>query len=212
MIFSKNELIELAIENNVLKFGEFKLKSGRISPYFFNAGLFYTARSLAKVGQFYAQAIMASDVQFEHLFGPAYKGLPLATATAIALHEQHKIHCTVTFNRKEAKDHGEGGILIGAPLLGKTIIIDDVITAGTAFREAESIITEQSATISAVAIFLNRQEIGLHGQSTLKEIENKGIQVISLLKFEDLLSYIEQNKDNNLLDRMLNYKKQYFVA
>ena len=145
MNHTKSSFIKLALDCQVLKFGEFTLKSGRMSPYFFNAGLFYQGSALRQLGQFYAQTLLDNKVEFEHLFGPAYKGLPLATTTAVALAELGK-EATVTFNRKEVKDHGEGGQLIGAPLSGKTVIIDDVITAGTAFRESQTLIKENGGT------------------------------------------------------------------
>lgn len=206
----KQAFIRLALECGVLKFGEFTLKSGRKSPYFFNAGLFYQASALQKIGQFYAKTILDHQLKFDHLFGPAYKGLPLATATAIALAEQG-VETTVTFNRKEIKDHGEGGQLIGAPLSGKTLIIDDVITAGTAFRESLQLIREQGADVSAVVILFDRCERGVSEQSTLAEIQAQGIDVYAVANFYDLIQYLETLGDQTLLDRLHQYHATYGV-
>lgn len=205
---SKNAFIRLAIECNVLKFGNFTLKSGRLSPYFFNAGLFYQGMALRQLGQFYANILIDNSVDFQHLFGPAYKGLPLASATAVALAEKG-IDKTVTFNRKEVKTHGEGGQLIGAPLVGNTVIIDDVITAGTAFREAQQLIGDNGGTLTTVVIALDRCERGLTNRSTLAEIQDQGIQVLSIIEFADLISYLKQQGDNEQVDRLKAYQKEY---
>lgn len=204
----KQDFIRLALDCNVLKFGEFTLKSGRISPYFFNAGLFYQGSALKKLGQFYAQTLVQQNITFEHLFGPAYKGLPLATATAIALAEIG-INTTVTFNRKEIKDHGEGGQLIGAPLTGKTIIIDDVVTAGTAFRESQQFINQHGGQLIGVLIALDRCERGLSQQSTVAEIKAQGIAVYSIITLFDLIEYLQQHQEQQQVDRLLNYHEQY---
>lgn len=193
---------------NVLTFGEFTLKSGRISPYFFNAGLFYSGKALYKLGQFYAKTIINHDIKFQHLFGPAYKGLPLATATAIAL-AQLNIDTTVTFNRKEKKDHGEGGLLIGAPLSGNTVIIDDVITAGTAFRQAQELIKGAGGHIEAVVIMLDRCERGLTNQSTLAEIEQQGIQVLPIITLFDIINYLSNQQEYSQVQRLKRYHEQY---
>jgi len=206
----KDEFIRLALQCNVLKFGSFTLKSGRQSPYFFNAGLFYQGEALRQLGQFYAKTIMQHKLNFQHLFGPAYKGLPLATTTAVALAE-HGVNTTVTFNRKEAKDHGEGGQLIGSPLTGKTVIIDDVITAGTAFRESAQLIREQGAEVTAVVIALDRCERGLSNQSTLAEIQAQGIQVFSIITLFDLIHYLEQQQESIWVDRLREYHDMYGV-
>jgi len=211
MNFTKNSFIEFAIKCNVLKFGEFVLKSGRISPYFFNAGLFYHGESLKLLGQYYAKTIVEAKLDFDHLFGPAYKGLPLATATAIALADNN-INKTVTFNRKEAKDHGEGGCLIGAPLHGNTIIIDDVITAGTAFREAKTIIEAEGGNVSGVIIALDRCEKGQSTQSTLQEITTLGIEVHAIITLYDLINYLKDNNQTAVLDLMMNYQNKYGIA
>lgn len=208
MEMSRAGFIRLAIDCQVLKFGEFTLKSGRISPYFFNAGLFYHGESLRQLGYFYAQTLINNKVDFQHLFGPAYKGLPLATATAVALAELG-VNTTVTFNRKEVKDHGEGGQLIGAPLQGKTVIIDDVITAGTAFRQAQTLIKENGGQLSCVIIALDRCERGLSNQSTVAEIQTQGIQVLSIITLFDLIEYLQEERRAEEVERLLAYQQQY---
>jgi orotate phosphoribosyltransferase len=205
---TKSAFIKLALDCQVLKFGEFTLKSGRISPYFFNAGLFYSGKALKQLGQFYAQTLIDNKADVEQLFGPAYKGLPLATATAIALASYNK-EVSVTFNRKEAKEHGEGGQLIGAPLTGKTIIIDDVITAGTAFREAQTIIKKQGGQLNGVIIALNRCERGTGDVSALAEIAAQGIKVYSIITFFDLLDYLSDTEQNQQIELMQAYHAQY---
>lgn len=205
---SKEAFIRLALECQVLKFGDFILKSGRQSPYFFNAGLFYQGEALRQLGHFYAETLIKHNINFNHLFGPAYKGLPLATATAIALAESG-VDITVTFNRKEAKDHGEGGTLIGAPLHGNTVIIDDVITAGTAFREAQSLIKQQGGNLTCVVIALDRCERGLTNQSTVGEIQAQGIQVLSIITLHDLIVYLENDGQAKNLQRLKTYQAEY---
>lgn len=204
----KDAFIRLALECNVLKFGEFTLKSGRLSPYFFNAGLFYQGAALRQLGQFYAEVLVNSQLNFQHLFGPAYKGLPLATTTAVALAERG-IDTTVTFNRKEAKAHGEGGQLIGAPLTGNTIIIDDVITAGTAFREAQHLIQQHGGTTTGVIIALDRCERGESNQSTLLEIKNQGIAVFSIITLFDLIDYLQRQGEQEQVHQLQRYQEQY---
>ena len=208
MNYTKSAFIKLALECQVLKFGEFTLKSGRISPYFFNAGLFYTGNALQKLGHFYAQTLIDNKVELDHLFGPAYKGLPLATTTAIALSQNNK-NITVTFNRKEVKDHGEGGQLIGAPLSGKTIIIDDVITAGTAFRESQALINMNGGKLTGVIIALNRCERGQTNKSALSEIADQGINVYSIINFFDLIEYLKANHQEEELNKMQAYYELY---
>jgi orotate phosphoribosyltransferase len=205
---SKEAFIRLALDCQVLKFGEFTLKSGRQSPYFFNVGLFYKGEALRQLGHFYANTLINQKIDCQHLFGPAYKGLPLATATAIALAEFGK-DITVTFNRKEAKEHGEGGQLIGAPLSGNTVIIDDVITAGTAFREAQSLIAENGGKLTTVVIALNRCERGLTNQSTLAEIEAQGIHVLSIINLFDLIDYLRQHEQLKEMEHLLAYQALY---
>lgn len=208
MNHAKETFIRLILDCNALTFGEFTLKSGRISPYFFNAGLIYKGAALKTLGKLYAHAIVDNKINFQHLFGPAYKGLPLATATAIALADLG-VDTTVTFNRKEAKTHGEGGELIGAPLSGKTIIIDDVITAGTAFRQAQQLITANHGTITGVVIALNRCERGAGNLTTLDEIKAQGIQVISLITIYDLLAYLKAQKEEQLVTQLSLYLEKY---
>jgi orotate phosphoribosyltransferase len=187
----QHEFIDFAIRAGVLRFGEFTLKSGRTSPYFFNAGLFNTGEHLARLGRFYAQAITESDIGFDVLFGPAYKGIPLAAAASIALADHHGRNVPWCFNRKEAKDHGEGGNLVGASLDGRILVIDDVITAGTAIRESVDIIQTAGATLSGVVIALDRQERGTGQQSAVQEVELAyGITVASIITLSDLLDYL----------------------
>jgi orotate phosphoribosyltransferase len=208
MNHTKSSFIKLALDCQVLKFGEFTLKSGRISPYFFNAGLFYQGNALRQLGQFYAQTLLDNKVEFEHLFGPAYKGLPLATSAAVALAEQGK-DITVTFNRKEVKDHGEGGQLIGAPLTGKTVIIDDVITAGTAFRESQALIKKNGGNLTGVIIALDRCERGLTEKSTLSEIREQGINVYSIINLFDLIEYLNSSNELDQVKKLESYQQQY---
>lgn len=185
----KKKFIQLALDRKVLQFGNFTLKSGRKSPYFFNAGLFHDGEALREVGRCYAQLLLDNNIDCQHLFGPAYKGFPLATATAIALAEQGHM-AKVTFNRKEAKDHGEGGELIGAPLQGPIVVLDDVITAGTAFRHAEQLISRHSAQISTLVVALDRCEKGDGPRSAITEVEERGIRVLSIINLYDLIDYL----------------------
>ncbi|KTD41043.1 orotate phosphoribosyltransferase [Legionella parisiensis] len=204
----KSAFIKLALDCQVLKFGEFTLKSGRTSPYFFNAGLFYQGNALKQLGQFYAKTLLEHQAEFDHLFGPAYKGLPLATATAIALAELGQ-ETTVTFNRKEVKNHGEGGQLIGAPLTGKTIVIDDVITAGTAFRESQILIRENGGQLNGVIIALDRCERGLTNESALAEIKAQGIDVYSIITLFDLIDYLKSTNQNEQVKKLEAYQSVY---
>ncbi len=208
MDHSKKAFIQLALDCKVLKFGEFTLKSGRLSPYFFNAGLFYQGMALRQIGQFYAHVLVQNSLDFQHLFGPAYKGLPLATATVVALAEMG-IDATVTFNRKEVKTHGEGGQLIGSPLTGNTVIIDDVITAGTAFREAQQLIGEHGGNLTTVIIALDRCERGLSTQSTLAEIQAQGIQVLSIITLFDLIDFLKNQGEYDQVKRLEDYQAEY---
>ena len=192
----QHDFLRFAIDNQVLRFGEFTLKSGRSSPYFFNAGLFNTGGLLARLGRFYAEAIVAAGVGFDVLFGPAYKGIPLAAATAIALADQHGQDLPWCFNRKEAKDHGEGGNLVGAPLAGRVLIIDDVITAGTAVRESFDIINAAGATPAGILISLDRQERGRGARSAIQEIEAEyGIPVVSIVTLDQLIDFLRDQPD-----------------
>src|SRR5574344_1593991 len=191
----QREFIRFAIERGVLRFGEFTLKSGRTSPYFFNAGLFNSGLALAQLGRFYAEAVQASGLDFDVLFGPAYKGIPLVSATAVALAEQHGRDLPWCFNRKEAKEHGEGGTLVGAPLVGKALIVDDVITAGTAIREVMQIIQAQGAQAAGVLIALNREERGQGELSAIQEVERDfGIPVVSIVSLTQVRDYLAQDE------------------
>ncbi len=209
----QREFIDFALETGVLRFGEFTLKSGRVSPYFFNAGLFNSGSSLARLGRFYAQAIVDSGIEFDLLYGPAYKGIPLAAVTAAALFDHHGIDIPYAFNRKEAKNHGEGGTIVGHPLEGKIAIIDDVITAGTAIRESMQLITNQGATPTAVFIALDRQERGTGELSAIQEIECEyGMPVAPITKLESLISYLEKRDDSaDDLERITEYRDHYGI-
>lgn len=209
----QQQFIEFALSRNVLRFGEFTLKSGRISPYFFNAGLFNTGEDLAKLGEFYAQAIQAQQLEYDLIFGPAYKGIPIATAAATALYHQFAINKPVCFNRKEAKDHGEGGNLIGSPLQGKVLLIDDVITAGTAIRESMQLIEANHATLAGVMIALDRQEKGKSDLSAIQEVERDyHCHVSSIITLEHLLTYLQQSEQySEFLPKMLAYRQQYGI-
>ena len=209
----KREFIELALELGVLRFGEFTLKSGRVSPYFFNAGLFNTGYAAAKLGRFYATAIAESGVHFDMLFGPAYKGIPLATLTAASLAEQHDIDVPYSFNRKEAKAHGEGGSIVGAPLSGDVLIVDDVITAGTAVREACQIIAAAGARTAGLIISLDRQERGQGAYSAVQELQQSlEIPVISIVKLDDLINILEESSEyERHLEPVLAYRREYGV-
>jgi orotate phosphoribosyltransferase len=205
----KNSFITLALKCQALQWGEFTLKSGRISPYFFNMGMFYENEGLLQLGRLYADLIQKNKIEVSHLFGPAYKGIPLATATAIALAER-QFPVSVTFNRKEAKDHGEGGLLMGAPLSqAKTIMIDDVMTAGTAFRESKSLIEAAGGQLTAVVIALDRCERGQGPRSALDEIRSQGIQVYSIITFFDLVEYLKNQKKEDLANKLIQYHSQY---
>ena len=187
----QRDFIRFAIERGVLRFGQFTLKSGRTSPYFFNAGLFDSGLALAQLGRFYAAAIVDSGIDFDVLFGPAYKGIPLAATTAVALAEHHGRDLPWCFNRKEAKDHGEGGTLVGAPLEGRVLIVDDVITAGTAIREVMQIIQGQGAQAAGTLIALNRQERGQGELSAIQEVERDfAMPVVSIVSLQQVLEYL----------------------
>ncbi len=209
----QREFLDFALRVGVLKFGQFTLKSGRISPYFFNAGLFNTGASLARLGRYYAQAIVDAGIQFDVLFGPAYKGIPLAAVTAAALYDRHGIDVPYAFNRKEAKDHGEGGNIVGHPLEGQVLIIDDVITAGTAVREAMTIIDAAGATPAGVVIALDRQEKGREERSAIQEVEQDyGIPVVPIVRLQELTEYLaEQPDSDDHLRRISAYREAYGV-
>ena len=209
----KREFLELSLELGVLRFGEFTLKSGRISPYFFDAGLFNTGYAAAKLGRYYASAIADSEVEFDMLFGPAYKGIPLAVLAASALAEHHDLDVPYAFNRKEAKAHGEGGSIVGAPLSGRVMIVDDVITAGTAAREAQQIVSSAGADTAGLVISLDRQELGRDSRSAVQEVEQTlRIPVISIVQLEDLIDMLEESDEyNEFLAPVAEYRKKYGI-
>ncbi|AIZ34836.1 orotate phosphoribosyltransferase [Pseudomonas sp. K1(2024)] len=209
----QRDFIRFAIDRGVLRFGEFTLKSGRTSPYFFNAGLFNSGSALAQLGRCYAAAIVDSKIPFDVLFGPAYKGIPLAAATAVALAEHHQIDVPWCFNRKEAKDHGEGGSLVGAPLAGEVLIIDDVITAGTAIREVMQIIQAQQARAAGVLIALNREERGNGELSAIQEVERDfGMPVVSIVSLTQVLEFLADDPQlKQHLPAVEAYRAQYGI-
>lgn len=210
----QRDFIRFAIQKNVLKFGEFTLKSGRVSPYFFNAGLFDDGLSLANLGAFYAQTLTDSAIPYDVLFGPAYKGIPLGAATAVSLSSLHQKNVPFAFNRKEAKKHGEGGTLVGAPLSGKVMIIDDVITAGTAIREVIEIIQTAGAEPAGVIIALDRQEKGKGELSAIQEVERDfNIPVVSIVNLTQVLDYIRDDASlSQYADAISSYRSQYGIA
>lgn len=207
----KKNFIEFALSRNVLRFGEFTLKSGRVSPYFFNAGLFNTGTDLSKLGEFYATAIQQYQLDYDVIFGPAYKGIPIATSIAIALTNQYQQNKPVCFNRKEVKDHGEGGHLIGSPLAGKVLLVDDVITAGTAIRESMQLIQKNNAKLSAVMIALDRKEKGQTALSAVQEVERDyQCQVLSIVTIHDLIDFIRLIPEYQpFYEKMLAYHARY---
>ncbi len=209
----QREFIEFALEKQVLKFGEFTLKSGRKSPYFFNAGLFNTGRDLARLGRFYAAALVDSGIEFDVLFGPAYKGIPIATTTAVALADHHDVDTPYCFNRKEAKGHGEGGNLVGSKLEGRVMLVDDVITAGTAIRESMELIQANKADLAGVLVAIDRQEKGKGELSAIQEVERDfGCAVISIVSLTDLITYLEQQGGNaEHLEAVKAYRAQYGI-
>ena len=210
MTMDSQDFVRFAISQGALRFGEFTLKSGRISPYFFNAGQFHTGAALSALGQFYARALMDSGLKFDMLFGPAYKGIPLAAATAIALARDFGRDVPWAFNRKEAKDHGEGGIVVGAPLAGRVVIVDDVITAGTAVRESVALIRRAQATPAAVLICLDRQEKGQGERSAVREVqESLNLEVVSISTLGDIERHLHAQGDPALQQAITAYRKRY---
>ncbi len=207
----QREFLDFAISIDVLRFGEFTLKSGRISPYFFNSGLFNTGASLAKLGQYYAESIEASGIEYDMLFGPAYKGIPLVAAVSIALAEKHGKDVPYAFNRKEAKDHGEGGTIVGAPLKGKVLVVDDVISAGTSVRESVQIIENAGAQLAGVSIAMDRQERGTGETSAIQEVESQyGIKVANIAAMADIIEYLGEKPGMvQHLDAIKAYRQQY---
>ncbi|MCW8933094.1 MAG: orotate phosphoribosyltransferase [Gammaproteobacteria bacterium] len=210
--YQKN-FIELALHYDVLKFGDFKLKSGRQSPYFFNAGLFNTGKALAEMGRCYAQAIVDKGIEYDILFGPAYKGIPLVAVTAMALQIDHGLDVAYAFNRKEAKNHGEGGSIVGSKIEGRVLILDDVITAGTAIREAIDIIDHNNGTAIGVLIALDRQEKGSGDRSAVQELhDDYGLDVFSIIGMEHLIQYLEDQGNEEMLDAMRFYRTEFGVS
>lgn len=212
----QREFLQFALAQGVLKFGQFELKSGRISPYFFNAGLFNDGESLSVLGRFYAQAIQDSGLTFDMLFGPAYKGIPLATTTAVAYQRDFQRSLPMAFNRKEAKAHGEGGSLVGAPLAGKVLIIDDVITAGTAIRETLDMFAAQRVQAAGVVVALDRQERGQGDLSSIQELQKeRNIKVLSIVTLADLQEFLSE-QDASLWSQHLplitEYRQQYGIT
>ena len=209
----QREFIEFALEKEVLKFGEFTLKSGRKSPYFFNAGLFNTGRDLARLGRFYAAALADSGIEFDVLFGPAYKGIPIATTTAVALADHYDVDTPYCFNRKEAKDHGEGGNLVGSALEGRIMLVDDVITAGTAIRESMEIIQANGADLAGVLVAIDRQEKGKGELSAIQEVERDfGCAIISIVSLTDLVTFLEEKgTDAAQLEAVKAYRAEYGI-
>ncbi|MFT5880402.1 MAG: orotate phosphoribosyltransferase [Moritella sp.] len=209
----QREFIEFALEKEVLKFGEFTLKSGRTSPYFFNAGLFNTGRDLSRLGRFYAAALVDSGIDYDVVFGPAYKGIPIATTTVVALCDHHNIDAPYCFNRKEKKDHGEGGSLVGSPLQGRIVLVDDVITAGTAIRESMDIIQAHDATLAGVLIALDRQEKGKGELSAIQEVERDySCKVLSIVTLGDLVTYLSDKPEmQQHLESVTAYRETYGI-
>ncbi len=209
----QRDFIQFAVERQVLRFGAFTLKSGRTSPYFFNAGLFNTGRDLAKLGRFYAAALQHAGIDYDILFGPAYKGIPIATTTAVALADHYDCDKPYCFNRKEAKQHGEGGNLVGSPLQGKVMLVDDVITAGTAIRESMQIIEQQQAKLAGVLIALDRQEKGQGELSAVQEVERDfNTRVISIVSLANVIDYLSEQPDmHQHLERITEYRTSYGI-
>lgn len=207
----QEQFIGFAIERGALGFGEFTLKSGRVSPYFFNAGVFHTGEALARLGRFYARAIVDSGCQFDMLFGPAYKGIPLVSAVAVALAEEHGLDCPWAFDRKEAKDHGEGGNIVGAPLAGRILVIDDVITAGTAIREVADLLADSAGRLAGVFVALDRQERGQGSESAIEEVEHSlGVPVGHIMGMVDIVEYLECHEPEHPgLPGMKAYRRAY---
>ena len=207
----QRDFLNFAVEKEVLRFGEFTLKSGRLSPYFFNTGLFNTGGSLAQLGRYYARAIVDSGIEFDLLYGPAYKGIPLAAVTSAALYDEHQLDVAYAFNRKEAKDHGEGGVIVGHPLQGRVLIIDDVISAGTSVRESVDIIRRENAVPAGVVIALDRQERGQGDKSAVQEVQqNLGIPVAAIARLQHLIEFIEGSAQfREWLTPINQYRQRY---
>ncbi|MBC8211533.1 MAG: orotate phosphoribosyltransferase [Gammaproteobacteria bacterium] len=212
MLKFQQQFLDFCIQRGVLKFGELTLKSGRVSPYFFNAGLLNTGQDMDALGDFYAQAITHSKLDFDVLFGPAYKGIPLAAITVSSLYRKFNLNKPYAFDRKEKKDHGEGGQIVGAEIKGDILIIDDVITAGTAIRQSMQLIQSLGARVVAVTIALDRQEKGQGQQSAIEELEQLGMRVIPIIQLADIMSYLESKGDSSQLQAVQRYRQQYGTA
>lgn len=212
----QTDFLKFVIDNEILKFGEFTLKSGRVSPYFFNAGLFNTGSKISFLASSYAAAIATSGQEFDVLFGPAYKGIPLAATTAMSLATSHGIDTPFCFNRKEAKDHGEGGSIVGAELKGKALVIDDVITAGTAIREAVTLLTNNGAVLGGIAVAMDRQERGTGTKSAIQEIEESySVPVVSIITLQNIIDYLAQAENTDLAkfkEAVEAYRLEYGVG
>ena len=210
----QKEFIEFAIDKQVLRFGEFTLKSGRVSPYFFNSGLFNDGKSLAELGKYYAQAVKHAGIEFDLIYGPAYKGIPLASTMAIAFQEQHNVSYPFCFNRKEVKDHGEGGITFGSDINGRVLIIDDVISAGTSVRESMEIISSKGGETVGAVVAVDRQERGQGEKSAIQEVEQQHqIKVISIISLENIITYLLDHGESQAhIDAINEYKQQYGAA
>jgi orotate phosphoribosyltransferase len=210
----QREFIEFALDHEVLRFGEFTLKSGRTSPYFFNAGLFNTGERLAGLGSFYASAVVASGLEFDVLLGPAYKGIPIASATAVQLANDHGRDVPWCFNRKEAKDHGEGGLIVGSPLDGRVLVVDDVITAGTAIREVMEIVDTAGAKAVGIVVAVDRQERGQADLSAIQEVERDfGVTVISIITLSQIIEYVEETgRHAEHLDAIRGYREEFGIT
>lgn len=207
----QTQFLQYCIDRGVLRFGEFTLKSGRISPYFFNAGLLNTGADLSALGNFYAEAIQHAGIDFDVLFGPAYKGIPLAAITASSLYQNFEVDKPYAFDRKEKKDHGEGGQIVGAELHGDILVIDDVITAGTAIRQSMQLIESLGARVKAVTIALDRQERGQGELSAIQELQNEGIEVIPIIRLVDIMDYLQASGNQQQLEKVGQYREQYGV-
>ena len=208
----KQEFIQFSLAEGVLKFGEFKLKSGRISPYFFNVGLFNSGKSIHKLGQFYAKALISSQLEYDMLFGPAYKGISIVTSLASALSRDHQIDKPFAFNRKEMKDHGEKGLTVGAEIKGRVVIVDDVITAGTAVNECARLITQLGGTLVGILISLDRQERGHTNLSATAEVASKlNVPVVAIANLDDLINHLESgdSEADNYLQDIKKYRQRY---
>lgn len=208
----RHEFLQFCVDCEVLRFGEFTLKSGRKSPYFFNAGLFNTGRRLATLGQYYARAIVESGLEYDVLLGPAYKGIPLVSAASMALANEHNIDTPYCFNRKEAKDHGEGGVIVGSPLMGRALVIDDVITAGTAARESAALVTAQGATLAGLVVALDREECGSDGsgRTAIGQVRHElGVPVVPIVTLQQLITFLDASERTDQAARLRQHRVEF---